>query len=125
MLTSTSASWVEAYHTGRGYTVEGISAVGFGTTGTNVGQLDLFVNGGNGQPGCTSQTNPLLLALCNHRYSWNFYAASITNSSEFGSCPCGAGLAGSCFYNSGCPLCSPTNPTCTSSTPTGYGVTYG
>jgi hypothetical protein len=131
-LVSSDATWVDVYHTGRGLTLLGISPqLGFGTVGTSVGNMDVFINGGNGQPGCLNQTSPLSMAYCDHIYSWQFYIDTMTSpSNTYGSCPCTTGtLQGStCLYNPGCllSLCNLFKPpNCSVKSATGYNAVSG
>jgi len=104
-LNKNDAAWVDAMHTGRGLTsLTGVpfQGTGLGTVATDVGNVDVFVNGGAGQPGCsqTNITNPasILIAACDHYYSWRWWNSSI-GQAKMGN-TCGTGLLGSCFSGS-------------------------
>ncbi|KAJ8730674.1 hypothetical protein PYW08_002087 [Mythimna loreyi] len=62
-LDKTDANYVEVIHTdGTGLLANGI--------GTNIGDIDFFVNGGSNQPGCVSHS-------CSHERAWRVYEASV------------------------------------------------
>ncbi|CAH0588074.1 unnamed protein product [Chrysodeixis includens] len=58
------AIYVEAIHTD-GDTIEGLGI------GSDVGNANFYVNGGNSQPGCLTQ-------ICNHNRAWRIFASTIT-----------------------------------------------
>jgi len=104
-LNSSSAVWVDAVHTGRGLTSPTgvpVQGTGLGTVETDVGHVDIFVNGGAAQPGCTQldPTHPvsIIIASCDHAYSWQWYNSSISQA-KMGN-TCGTGLLGNCFSGS-------------------------
>ncbi|KAJ8721388.1 hypothetical protein PYW07_002163 [Mythimna separata] len=65
-LDKTDADYVEVIHTdGSGLLANGI--------GTNIGDVDIFVNGGSNQPGCFSHS-------CSHNRAWELFADSIDST---------------------------------------------
>jgi len=101
MLDSSDAAWVDVVHTGRGLTSPlgvPIQGTGLGTVATGVGDVDTYVNGGANQPGCGPDlTNPasIVIASCDHYYSWRWWNSSITQTKN--GYPCNDGLLGNCF----------------------------
>ncbi|CAG4948946.1 unnamed protein product [Colias eurytheme] len=66
-LKSNDAKYVEVIHTdGFGLFANGI--------GTNLGHVDIYANGGEGQPGC------FLSSDCSHQRAWELFAASLTHN---------------------------------------------
>jgi len=106
-LSPSKAEWVDAVHTGRGLTSFlglPIQGTGLGTVATDVGHVDIFVNGGAQQPGCPlDPTNPtsIIVAACDHWYSWKWWNAGITQAKMGHTCNTGfLGLFGNCFSGS-------------------------
>ncbi|XP_021961516.1 pancreatic triacylglycerol lipase [Folsomia candida] len=92
VLYKTDADLVDLYHTNRG---------GLGEARTGSGDLDVYINGGNNQPGCNFVE--IVPGYCSHSYSWKFYAATISGL-KFG-CPCSTtdpAASPTCFCNPSC-----------------------
>ncbi|KAI5651298.1 lipase domain-containing protein [Phthorimaea operculella] len=68
-LSASDAVYVEVIHTDGGLTGLGI--------GSDLGNVDFYVNGGNSQPGC-------LTSICDHNRAWEVFAASIIHQHLIG-----------------------------------------
>ncbi|XP_026495427.2 pancreatic lipase-related protein 2-like [Vanessa tameamea] len=70
-INKNDALYVEIIHT------DAVGILGHGI-GDAVGDVDFFVNGGTGQPGC------FLNNYCSHNRAWEVFAATLTNNHLFG-----------------------------------------
>ncbi|XP_050346929.1 phospholipase A1 member A-like [Nymphalis io] len=70
-LNSNDANYVEVIHT------DAVGVLGHGI-GDPVGDVDFFVNGGTGQPGC------FLNNYCSHNRAWEVFVATLTNNHLLG-----------------------------------------
>lgn len=64
-VNSNDAIFVEGIHTDFGLRGYGI--------GKNVGDSDIYVNGGNTQPGCFT-------SVCNHNRAWHYFAETLMSN---------------------------------------------
>ncbi|CAL8085867.1 unnamed protein product [Orchesella dallaii] len=72
------AAFVDIYHSNRGT---------LGDSDHDTGDLNLYINGGNNQPGCEEADSSGFAGYCSHSYSWKLYQAANTNS-NLRACPC-------------------------------------
>ncbi|CAL8104437.1 unnamed protein product [Orchesella dallaii] len=88
-LDRNDASLVDIYHTNRG--VLGII--------DDIGQVNVYVNGGTSQPGCTTEDITGIKGYCSHSYSWQFFISGFQTS--YTACPCLGLVAGCVCLNCG------------------------
>jgi len=76
-LDKTDAGFVDIYHTNRG-------TLGDSSHGT--GDINVYVNGGDNQPGCEDADKEGFAGYCSHSFSWELFSAAATRT--FRACPC-------------------------------------
>jgi len=81
------ATFVDIYHTNRGT---------LGDSSHQTGDINVYVNGGDNQPGCEEADASGFAGYCSHSYSWRIYDAAIR--SDIKACPC-SGLPCQCSSN--------------------------
>jgi len=91
-LDKTDAHFVDIYHTNRGT---------LGDSAHQTGTTNVYVNGGDGQPGCEEADEAGFKGYCSHSYAWRIFVASYFD--DIHACPC-VGLPCQCKTNcdSGC-----------------------
>jgi hypothetical protein len=72
------ATFVEIYHSNRGT---------LGDSDHDTGDVNLYINGGNNQPGCEEADSSGFAGYCSHSYSWKLYQAANSNA-NLKACPC-------------------------------------
>ncbi|CAL8104434.1 unnamed protein product [Orchesella dallaii] len=102
-LDRNDASFVDVYHTNRG--VLGII--------DDIGQVNVYVNGGSSQPGCTTADITGTKGYCSHSYSWKFFISGF--QTNYLACPC-LGLIVDCI----CLNCN----NCSKGIPVGPNISY-
>ncbi len=87
-LHSGDGAFVDIYHTNRGT---------LGDSDHQTGDINVYVNGGDNQPGCEAADSEGFAGFCSHSYSWKLYDASLYRGDILG-CPC-VGLGCQCKNN--------------------------
>ncbi|CAL8112998.1 unnamed protein product [Orchesella dallaii] len=72
------ATFVDIYHSNRGT---------LGDSDHDTGDVNVYLNGGNNQPGCEEADSSGFAGYCSHSYSWKMFNAAATNT-NLRACPC-------------------------------------
>jgi len=72
------ASFVDIYHSNRGT---------LGDSDQDTADVNVYLNGGNNQPGCEEADNAGFAGYCSHSYSWQLFNAAAANG-NLRACPC-------------------------------------
>jgi len=86
-LDSGDATFVDIYHSNRGT---------LGDSEHQTGDINVYINGGDAQPGCEEADSAGFAGYCSHSYSWKFFDS--TYHQEIRACPC-TGLPCQCKSN--------------------------
>ncbi|XP_021966307.1 phospholipase A1 [Folsomia candida] len=76
-LHSGDAAFVDIYNTNRGT---------LGDSSHQTGDINVYVNGGDNQPGCAEADTSGFAGYCSHSYSWKFFDMTFHRNVE--ACPC-------------------------------------
>jgi len=76
-LDKTDAAFVDIYHTNRGT---------LGDSAHQTADINVYVNGGDNQPGCEEADQSEFAGLCSHSYAYRLFVAASTRT--FTACPC-------------------------------------
>jgi len=98
------AAYVDIYHSNRG-------TLGDGDHQT--GDINVYINGGDNQPGCEDADNAGFKGYCSHSFSWRFFNAASIGFGNNLACPC-----------SGLPCQGKNEITCATPTKLGLDVPY-